>query len=169
MNEKNRRVDDFYVTFYGLPENIANVLGRQVKSVTRPTFEYQTAETHHRGNVYKDKQNLTYTPVSVALYDDENSITGTFMYMQLFRQQNKFTDLFGKWGMDRDYRFDMKVETFNAAGQVTEGFILKDCFIQSINHSDPVISEDTECEIVIMVEFDNIDILLFDEYVSVMS
>lgn len=166
MSEKNRRIDNFHTTFLGIPENIANILGRQVKSFTRPTFDYLTVDQMHRGNVYKDKQKLTFTPASIAFYDDEQSITATFLYMQLYRQQNKHTDKFGKFGMDRDYRFDIKLETFNAVGQVTEGIIMRGCFIQNINHSDPVIMSSEDCEIMVSFECDNIDILLFDEYVS---
>lgn len=166
MGEKNRRIDSFRTEFIGLPENIANILGRQVKSFTRPTFDILTVDQMHRGNIYKDKQKLTFTPASIAFYDDEASITSMFLYMQLFRQQNKHTDLYGRFGIDRDYRFNIKLETFNAAGHVTEGFILHDCFIQNINHSDPVIAQAEDCEIMISVECDNIDILLFDEYIN---
>lgn len=166
MTNHNRKNDNFYISFYGLPENISNVLGRQVKSVTRPTFEMQSVDVRHRAAVYKDKQNMIFTPVSIAFYDDDASVTGTFLYMQLFRQQNKYLDKFGKMDLDRNYRFDVKVETYNAHNQVTEGFILKDCFLQSINHSDPVIADSSDCEIVVMLEFDNIDILVFDEYLS---
>lgn len=166
MTNNSRRNDNFYTTFYGIPENISNVLGRQVKSVTRPTFEIQTTDVRRRGAIYKDKQNLYFTPVSIAFYDDDASVTGTFLYMQLFRQQNKYQDKYGKWDLERDYRFDIKVETYNSHNHVTEGFILRDCFIQSINHSDPVIADSSNCEIVVMVEFDNVDILVFDEYLS---
>lgn len=166
LTNKSRRNDSFQVTFFGLPENIANILGRQVKSVSRPTFEYMTTDLRHRGNVYKDKQNLTFTPVTISMYDDEAAITSTFVYMQMFRQQNKYQDKYGKWDMERDYFFDVKVETFNAKGEATEGFVLKQCFIQNVNHSDPVISDSTECEVVISIEFNNIDVLVFDEYLS---
>lgn len=165
MTNNNRRNDNFYVTFYGIPENIANVLGRQLKSITRPTFEMMTTDVRHRGSIYKDKQNMTFTPVSIAFHDDDASVTGSFIYMQLFRQQNRYVDKFGLSDTG-DYRFDIKVETYNAHNQVTEGFILRSCFIQSVNHSDPVISDSSNCEIIIMVEFDNVDVLLFDEYVS---
>ena len=165
-NEQNRKNDSILVTFFGLPENMGNILGRQVKSVTRPTFEVQTAEVRRRGATYKDKQNITTTPITVAFYDDENSITANVIYAQFFRQINKHTDKFGNTGIDRDYRFDMKVELYNAERNVTDAFIVKDCFIQSINHSDPDMADSSDTEIVIMLEFDNIDIKLFDEFLS---
>jgi len=166
MNEKNRRVDNFYVTFYGIPENIANILGRQVKSITRPTINYEVENTRHRGNTYKDKQKLTFEPVTLAVYDDENSVTSTFVYVQLFRQQGKYTDKFGQMGLDRNYRFDIKVEVFNSSNQAVEGYYLRDCFVQNVDHSDPVIASADECEIILSIEYDNLDILIFDEYIS---
>lgn len=167
MNEKNRRNDAFYVTFLGIPENISNILGRQVKSLTRPTFEFMITDKRYRGEVYKDRENLNYTPMSVTFYDDENSIVSAFLNMQVFRQLNKQTDKFGRWGVDRDYRFDIQIQLFNSSKQCTEEFIVRRCFIQSLNHSDPDISDDSDCEITVMFEFDNIDIKLFDELLSV--
>ena len=166
MNEKSRRVDNFYVTFYGLPENIANILGRQVKSITRPSVTYNTDTNRFRGATYKNLQNPTFDPVTVVFYDDENSVVGTVLYMQIFRQQNKYTDKFGELGIDRDYRFDVKIEQYNASNHLTETYILKDCFVQSIDHSDPNIVDQQESEIIISLEYDNVDILLFDEFVS---
>ena len=166
FTDKNKRNDSILVTFFGLPENMANILGRQVKSVTRPTFEVQTYDTRFRGNTYKDKENITMTPISVAFYDDENSITTNILYMQLFRQLNKYPDKFGIEGKDRNYRFDMKVELFNAEREVTDAFIVKSCFIQSINHSDPDMADSADTEIVVMIEFDNVDIKVIDEFLS---
>lgn len=166
MNEKNRRSDELLVTFFNLPENMGNILGRQVKSVTKPTIEMQTVDLRHRGATYKDKQNVTATPVNISFYDDENSVTETILFMQFFRQQNKLPDRFGISDMGRDYRFDIKIETFNSVGEITSGMVLRRCFIQTIDPSDPNMASDEETEINIMVEFDNIDILLFDEYMN---
>ncbi len=166
MNEKSRRVDNFYVTFYGLPENIANILGRQVKSITRPSINYNTDTNRYRGNTYKNLQNLTFDPVTLVFYDDENSIVGNIMYLQLFRQQNKYSDKFGELGIERDYRFDVKIEQYNARDQLTESYVIKDCFLQAIDHSDPNMTDQQESEIIVTLEYDNLDILIFDEYVS---
>lgn len=168
MNEKARRNDDMYVTFLGLPENVANFLGRQVKNVTRPTFEYMTTDLRFRGATYKDKQNLTFQPITISFYDDESALTSTFLYMQLYRQQNKHPDKYGHMGFGRDYKFDIKVEMFDSMKNITESFIIKRAFLQSLNHSDPSVDDDSSADISVTFEYDNIDILLFDEYVEML-
>jgi hypothetical protein len=88
------------------------------------------------------------------------------MYLQLFRQQNKYSDKFGELGIERDYRFDVKIEQYNARDQLTESYVIKDCFLQAIDHSDPNMTDQQESEIIVTLEYDNLDILIFDEYVS---
>tara|TARA_Y100000593_G_C4308288_1_gene336940 strand:+ start:1609 stop:2163 length:555 start_codon:yes stop_codon:yes gene_type:complete len=165
FNSKNRRNDAFYVKFYGIPENFSNVLGKQVKNFVRPNIDMETSITAHRGARYKDSQKITLAPVTVAFNDDEESLVSMFLYIQLFRQMNKYPDKFGKLGFGRDYKFDVEMVLYNANREVTEKFTLIDCFIQNINHSDPNLSDSSETEIAVTLEYDNIDVWLFDEYI----
>ncbi len=168
-NQTNRRIDNFHVTFFGIPENVSNIMGRQVKSLTRPTIDVQTAQRRHRSHTFKDTANMILAPVTLSFFDDEESITSMFLYAQLFRQLNKHSDKYGKWGIDRQYKFDVKVECFNSRNKVTEAFIMRDCFIQNIDHSDPVYSNSDECEISITLEYNDLDVMVFDEYISMLG
>lgn len=168
-NNKNRKVDNFYTSFFGIPENISNVLGKQVKSISRPTFEIMTSNRRHRSRTHKNPTNVTMTPVTIAFHDDEEAITSMFLYAQLFRQIGKHVDKFGETGTSGNYKFDIKVECFNANNKVTEGFIIRDCFIQNISHSDPILASEEDCEINVTIEFDDIDILVFDTYINMIN
>lgn len=167
FNNKNRRNDAFYVTFLGVPENISNVLGKQVKNLTRPNIDVQTGQLSRRSATFKDHQRISLTPVVITFFDDENSITSTFMYVQMFRQMNRYPDKMGTMDLGRDYKFDIRVQLHNSKDQVTEEFIMRGCFIQNINHSDPNVSDDSETEISVTFEYDNVDYKLFDEWVSI--
>lgn len=166
-SNKNRIVDNFYVSYLKLPDNISNLLGRQTLRLDRPTINFETSQIRTRGSQYTDKSQVRFSPVNITLYDDESAITSQFLYTQIFRQMNKMEDLYGKWDdLHRDYRFDLKVEVFDSADKMMEGFVLRDCFISNINHSQLDISSDTNAIIDIVLEYDNIDIFIVDEYHS---
>lgn len=167
FNSKNRRNDAFYVKFYGIPENFSNVLGKQVKNIVRPNIDMVTTNISKRGATYKDSQKITLAPVTLTFNDDEESIVSMFTYVQLFRQMNRYPDKFGIMDMGRDYKFDIEVILYNSNNEETEKFKLVGCFIQNINHSDPNLSDSSETEISVTVDYDNIDYWLFDQYVSI--
>lgn len=168
FNANRKRIDNFYVTFLSIPENITNVLGRQVQSITRPNISFDRFETKFRRNTYQNSGQVRFDPISVVFKDDEESVTSMFLYAQVFRQLNKHVDVFGQndAGKERKFTFGMKVQFLNSLSEVVEEYIMNDCFIEEINHTDPLISEDTENEITVSIAYDNIDILVFDRYLS---
>ena len=167
-NNKNRKADQFYVTFFKLPENVSNLFGRQTKSIGRPSLQFQTSNINRRYNQYTDMHQVRFDPVNIVMFDDENGITSQALYIQLFRQMNRGEDVFGRWPeLDRDYRFDIRVELFNASGERTEGYVLKNCFFSEISHTEVnTTDEDTDNEINLTVTYDNIEYLIVDEYVE---
>jgi hypothetical protein len=167
FNNKNRRNDAFYAKFYGIPENFSNVLGKQTKNFIRPNIDVVTTQLSRRSATYKDAQKITLAPVTITFRDDEESIVSTFVYVQMFRQMNRYPDKFGVMDMGRDYKFDVELILYNSKQEETEKFMLKGCFIQNVNHSDPNISDSAETEISITLEYDNVDYWLFDQYVSI--
>jgi len=167
-NNKNQRVDQFYVSFLKLPENVSNLLGKQTKMIDRPNLTFETSMTNHRHNQFQDMNQVRFDPVSVTLFDDENGLTRQYIYTQLFRQLNRGADVFGRWDvLDRDYRFDVKMEMFNSVDELIEGYVLRDCFISSIDHTQmSTDDEDTETEITIILTYNNIDFFIVNEYVE---
>lgn len=168
FNANRKRLDNFYVTFYSIPENITNILGRQVQSVTRPNVSFDRFTTKHRRNTYSNSGQIMFDPIAIVFKDDEESVTSMFLYAQIFRQLNKHSDIFGQndAGKERTFTFGIKVQFFNSLQEPVEEYILKDCFIESIEHTDPLISEDTENEITVSIAYDNIEVKVFDRYLS---
>ena len=159
-----KKIDNFYVKFF-LPENVSNLLGRAVKSITRPTVTWETSNTFHRGQQYVDKGKPRFNPIMVTLTDDESGLASMIIYAHLMRQQNILADLYGRENViDREYRFDIKVETYDSRDRVTESYILKNCFFSEIEHSQPVVQGSENNEIMVQVSYDNIDFQIIDTY-----
>lgn len=166
-DNKSRRIDEFYVSFLKLPENVSNLLGRQTKAIDRPNISFTTSELNKRYNKYTEMHKVRFEPISITMFDDENGMTSQAIYIQLFRQMNRGEDVFGQWPtLDRDYRFDVKMELFNSTGQVVEGYVLKNCFISSVQHTSLTTTDDSsEADITLNLKYDNIEFFVVDDYV----
>lgn len=167
-NNKSRKADDFYVTFMKLPENVSNILGRQTKRISRPNLTFETSIINRRHNAYNEMNQVRFEPVTLSFFDDENGLLSQTLYIQLFRQLNRGEDITGRWDvLDRDYKFDVKMEMFNSVGDVVEGYVLRDCFISSMDHNDAeTTDEDTLSEINVTLTYNNIDFFIVDKYVK---
>jgi len=166
LGSKIKRVDRFYVTFYDLPENISNVLGRQVTIITRPDISFGVFKISHRRNTYNDFGKVELQPINITFKDDEESVVSMFLYAQIMRQQSKHVDIFNRIGKDMQYKFGIKVDFLNVKDEVVESYDLKDCFITNIAHSEPTTGDDDIADISVTVEYDNINIKVFDEYLA---
>lgn len=164
----DRKSDNFYLTFLGLPENIANVLSRQVLDSTRPDISFEFSQVNHRGNVYKDKSFLRFEPLNLTFADDENSIVSHILFGQIFRQLNKHPDIFGNIdnGVDREFRFGMRLDLLNSTDTIVEAYQFDKCFISSLNHSDPSIKNSEDSTIQAVVQYENMSVLTFGEWMQ---
>ena len=165
----DRKVDSFYATFLGMPENVSEILSRQLLDITRPDIEFEFSEINHRGNRYKDKAAVRFDAITLRFADDENSITSHSLYGQIFRQLNKSPDIFGQMdaGIDREIKFGIKLELFNSTDKVVEAYQFDKCFISSLKHSDGSITDSSDSTIDVTVQYDNISILTFDQWIEV--
>lgn len=170
LNNHDKKSDNFYIRYHKLPENTANFLGRQTKDLTRPDITFEFSQIHHRSDRYTQKSQLRFEPITITFADDDESLTSMILNAQLMRQINKHTDVYGLLdaGREREYKFDVQLELFNSQGQVVEGYIFKNCFFSSIQHSQASVASDENNEIITILQYDNIDMLFFDTYVSVM-
>lgn len=165
LQNKNKRSDNFHITFYNYPESMGNILGRQAKSITRPNIRFNEMTMRRRGFTYKTKEDVIFDPVTVSFFDDDDSYTSTILYAQVMRQLNRHTDIFGQddAGTERDYRFDLKIDFYNANQVIVETFILRKCFIQELQHEEHSLDQDDEKGLSITLEYDNIDVESFDK------
>lgn len=172
--EKTRISDNFYTRFMKLSENVSNVLGRQVKSITRPDITFETTDTKMRGYAYSEKGYVRFSPVTIEFFDDENSVVSSLLYAQIFRQLNKHSDLMNVLPQDmipseRDYRFDIDVQLFNSLNDETERYILKNCFINRLSHQQPEMTTDDQTIITCEVTFNNIEYKIMDDFVAMLE
>ena len=159
------------IVFHNMPENISNLLGRQIRSFNRPVISFTSTEMAHRRNTFKDKGKLNLEQITLSFFDDENGLVSALLYSQVFRQINKHTDVFGK-GMGRDdlnreYKFGIEVQYFTSTGEEAEAFLLTGCFISNMSHTDSDMTDSSETEILVTIEYDNLAIKAFEDFVEV--
>lgn len=170
LNNKSKRNDNFTVNFLRLPENMSNILGRQVRSIDRPSINFDPIEKHNRGGKFIDQGKVEFQPVNIEFWDDENAITNTLLYVQIFRQMNQWKDINNILPEqrtdpeDREYRFDIKVQFYNSLEEKTESFIMHDCLISEISHPTMDITDETEVRINVSISFNNLSIDMLGEY-----
>lgn len=162
LNNKNRLIDNFYAEFFRMPAPTGNMLGRQLRSLTRPTISFTVDTQRQKGFTYKNKGDVNISGVTLVFHDDEESITSTLLYIQMMKQLNKYDGVFGDDIKLRDYKFDVRVRMYNANKDVTETFTMKNCFITEVNYPENAYENDTESYITVSIEFDNLDIELGD-------
>lgn len=165
-NNKTKRNDNFYVKWLRLPDNISNVLGRQTISVSRPSLQFESTPINRRRHQHQSMQQVRYEPVSVTLHDDEGSLTSQFIYTQVYRQLNFGPDIYGKLGLDREYKFDFKVEIMDSRDEIIDGYVLRDCFISSVDVDDLNVNDENNTSITVVLIYDTIDFWIVDDYVT---
>lgn len=168
-NNHEKKSDKFYVSFFNVNENLGNYLGAQVISVTRPNVTIEDITHGRRGNTYNDTGRILYDPIEITFADDEESVTSMLLYAQMLRQKKKFQGKLDNamWSSNADgenYRFGLQYEMLNSRNEVTEGYILNDCYIRNITHSNLMYSDETSNTITVSVIPDNINIKILDEY-----
>lgn len=169
---KDRNQDDFYVSFFGMNQNTGNYLGRQVKSVSRPRIQVEQIFHSRKSARYNDTGKVLFDPVQVVFSEDEDAITSMLIYAQIMRQKasykGQYDHLFGP--QESAYgKFGMKVGLYSSLGEETESFILSDCFIETVQHSENIMSGDRMNDVTIQVIYDNIELKIFDKFVSLIG
>lgn len=141
-------VDQFYVKFFQLPENISNILGRQVESVERPSLNFNMSENFNK-NV---KQNLPgkidFQPITIIFKDDDASLVAAALYKQIERQNGVYAPSFER------SKFEIQVEVFSSDDKKVEEILIKKCFISGISHSEHIYSGSEKNRITVTLAFD---------------
>lgn len=164
----SRRADMYNVSFLGIRENIANILGKQLRGIDRLNIQYDSTRTKTRGgyhHAHKDQPN--FDPINVTFHEDEDGVVESFIMTQIFRQNSRIKDIDARNKPTEDmYKFDCKVDTYNTAGIVTGGVTYKNCFFTMVNMQTLSYDDDSDCIITAMIEFDDIDIFVVDRYIE---
>lgn len=171
LDTRTRTSEKFYVEFLKYPENLSNFLGRQVKSFQRPEVGFDVISTPRRSSDFVDQGKLTMQPVQFELWDDENSITSTLLHLQILRQSNLWNDVNNTSvesrsnELERDYRFEIRVNFLNAMDEVVETVTLTHCFISAMGYSPYDVTDKEGNGIInIQVTYENFSTSILDDY-----
>lgn len=163
-----RLADMFNVEFYGIPENVANILGKNVRGVDRLNVQYDSTKIRGRGGMPSShKDQVNFDPVNITFHEDEDGVVEGFILSHVFRQNNRMTDLHDRdIDLDRVYKFDMKVDMYNSSGKVTSSVTYKNCFFTSVAMPSVSYDDDSRCIISCVIDYDDVDILVVDDYIN---
>lgn len=144
----SKRVDAFYTSFYGFPENVSNVMGSRVKSLERPnpTFTYFTVP--HKGIKQTGSTTIEFTESTIEFEDDESGLVMRALYQQLYSQRGTQFNA---------NRFEIGVKVMSAKEKVVEEFIMKRCYIVNISHSQGIYSDSTGNVITVTLKYDDVE------------
>jgi len=169
---QNRKSDNFYVQFFKMQELAGNFLGKQVKSISRPTVTFQNEDIKTRRTNITSHGRVSYSTVDCIFQDDEEGLTSMFLYAQVFAQANAGLDRIGEINgddMDRHYRFDVMVSLYNSRDAMTEGYVLRDCIIESITHSEAMMEDGQPNTITVTLNYNDVDFLIMDRYTELLK
>jgi translation elongation factor EF-G len=147
----SKKVDNFYTSFYSMPENLQNILGRQVISVERPTIQFNAYDMYNKGVKRTGNNKIDFQAISIQFADDDQSLASRSLIEQVKRQNGIDAPSF------EDSKFELNVKVFNAEEDNVEEFTLKRCFILTITHSESVMTDSINNTINVVVQFDGVD------------
>ena len=149
-----KKVDHFYVSFFGMEDNDANILGRQVESIERPVINFNPLEVRHKGIKQERPARVEYQSFSIVFYDDSESLTARAIYNQIKRQTGTNDSPNGTFD---NAKFNIRVKVYNVESKVVEQIDIKHCYIQSVTHSEFIVSESTNNRMTVTVVFNDMD------------
>lgn len=167
LNAHTRTNEKFYVEFFGVQENVSNVLGRQVKSIEIPEISFETIQLNKGRNKFQDKGKTEHSDISIEFKDDEDSITDMVIAVQLLRQLNNAQF---PTEDEREYKFGIRVRKFASDRSETLGFEFNECFITDVTHSRLSYSETKDpSTITVRIAFDGFQFLIPERFRDVLE
>ena len=149
-----KTVDKFYVSFFNLPENISNILGREAQSVERPTIAFDEMEIRRKGIRNVETARITYQPITINFTDDSHSLVTKALYEQVHRQAGTGED---KSKLFEKSRFNFSVKVYSSDEKIVEEFNVIDCRITNISHSEQITTDSTDNIISVTIAFNGLD------------
>jgi len=152
-NLKSKSSNKFYTKFLGLDHNSANILGRQVMSVERPSINFTAVEHRNKGGMTKHTTVAELEPITIEFRDDIAGNTIRSMYDIIYKQAAKTQS-----------PFEIKVAIQDHNGIEIEGYTLKDCFIQNIAQNQLTYMSTESSIITATIYYHNVDYTSTFEY-----
>lgn len=160
-----KSIADFYATFLNIENNRANILGRQVYSIERPTLSFNTFTTKFKQANMNNSTTIVFQPFNVVFRDDDQNITNSILTEQVYRQAGVVAPARANKTFEKA-KFDVAVAVYNSQKLAIENFTIKGCFITGITHSESIYSNSTPNRITVTLQCDTVDYDFVDDYVT---
>lgn len=152
----NKTVDEFYVQFFGIEENAGNVLGRQVKTIERPTITFREFNIYNKGVASHGGSKIEFDAISVTFKDDTENLVNRILMNQISRQNGI------PIGIDDDKigeeaLFEVSIVAYNKHGHKVDEMTLKRCWFTGMSHSTAIYSSTEANEIQSRIRFDTVE------------
>lgn len=147
----NKKIDSFYVSFFGMENNESNILGRQVQSIERPSLTFNVLEVRNKGIKYENTSRIEYQAITITFLDDNASL----VQRSLIEQVKKQTHVNATQTLDP--AFQIGVKCYSVEGKVVEEFELQRCYIQNITNSEFIMTDGTNNIISVTITFNKVD------------
>lgn len=169
LNAKTRTNDKFYVEFFRIKENVSNVLGRQVYSLSLPDIGFDDIQINHGRNSFVDKGKTRTGELSITFKDDEDSVVDAVVAAQVLRQLNNI-HFESKPPEQRDYTFDILVRKFTSDNETESlGYKFTGCRIMNVTHGELSYANDEKGKITCNISFDVIEFDFPKKFVEVLN
>jgi hypothetical protein len=151
----DKTVNSFYVSFFGIPENDANILGRQVTSIERPTVTFNGYDVFQKNKRIRGNSTIYFDDLTISFKDDDESLVTQALYNQVYRQAGRPINSTDELCEDAMFRVNVKV--FNSQDKVIEEFTLKDVYVVSVAHSEQIYADAMSNTISVTLAFTDAD------------
>lgn len=162
----DKRVDRFYASFYKFPENISNLLGRQLVQMERPSVTFNTFQTKFKSTTQTNSAQLGFQPIRLQFKDDNLNLVNTVLYNQIFRQlgmldtsdaqiASSTAQTFLNANILDRAKFDIGVKVYGPLDEIVEQYTIMGCFIVGITHSQNLYASSDNNLIVCQIAYNN--------------
>ena len=142
-----KTVEKFYVSFLEMSENVSNILGREVMSFERPNLTFNEYEIHNKGKRWTGSARIDYQPISIVLFDDDQSLVNYAIINQIRKQTYQTTNV--------KSRFSINAKIYSYGSSVVEELVMGDCYIQSVNYTESNYQDSTINTITVTIIFNS--------------
>ena len=155
----NLKSNDFYVKFLNFSDNLSNILGRQVYSISPPNIKNQTIERKRGDSTANHAGQFEIENINIKFRSDAFGIINDVILRQFLRQNGLLEN---EDQENKNYRFDIQLELLTPYNNNNQVILYKNCFLEGFNIPEMSYKNDEPVIIDTVFQTDEIDIQLKD-------
>lgn len=148
-----RESDEFYVHFLRIDDNASNLLGRQVRIISRPEINMNSFDLYQKNKKQNGIGMIDFGEISITFNEDNEGLVNKVLYTQIQRQV-------GHGGMDNNFQaaaFDIHIKMYNKRDEVIQIYKMTNCLIKNISGTELDVTDTTPTTLSVSVSYDNLD------------